>query len=976
MTQTHSEGRSAKTNPSYLLTATHSLLPTTPHTLIAKYPTTAVTLFTNSLLVTNHSAIYSFIMGQYDELGQSKAALIKLANTKINQVNGHTTLWTGTLKETSDAETSDFKPSSYYGDYQIGPAERSEFHEHERPIAVCFSVPESVTNLSDSFTLTALDINPAIALLTEKEYGEYQAELHKRKQKLAAAASAKAGAATEEESHVKEETSSDTPLNDSQANQEPELDASTPRYTPTDSNIFVAANLIIDAQPEEYTPFSKAKADKVRECMRREMHWNISKERIRKLLLSRSRYVAMGEISVDTIAAAWGDLKEDPKEDLLPVRIVKGEAADKADLTPEQEAALKQEREDKKKADRLVLKRLAPPKPHLFHKVIAYENFEQKEGVKAKITFHEDPNDRSYMRLRFSLLYKDEQRKMQQPKHKLDIDLTYRNTRPRGELPKAFADTYKPTERIIDVSNHRFIPLLDKLFPHLARDNTEYWAQCYKSLVGGYKLYLLAFRQNELPMTNNLFTSRTDMPAKYYDLQIVMHEAPFVYILVRGTDIDGIAGSIVNRFYDLALYDPLSKFFVDVENPYINNKGIKDTASLPKFITLPENSFEDWNEYAIHCGVGTIIELRHTMGTHYYRGKASVLPVPHTQLKHGGKVTDCSYYVNFNQERSEQDLPRLTIDDHVSIDFKPEDITREILWKGRVVQPTMSTGIGQVCLVADRPIDPTGCMLDKESYSTLSATEMDSMTFEQLRAWAADNQTLTITLIKKDDEKECKRMCNGLSNMKVALKKQEEFPIKTHTLSQLRTFLMCKDHAQYDMHSLFETIHDYDKQAFVPLLRSSLLDYQNVPVAHWEDEGVTANIIVLGGVSGSGKTYTSINILCGYTLRIKVHSHKAVEQERDLYYLLKSNTKAKAEPTAKPAATSANDPADPSTNPTDPAPDTPEQKKGDDNTGDDDRTVNDDADSVHEDDLNDPEPIKFPETPEDEEFIDDGRPQL
>ncbi|XP_014555105.1 hypothetical protein COCVIDRAFT_17302 [Bipolaris victoriae FI3] len=127
-------------------------------------------------------------MGQYDELGQSEAEFVKITNTKFNQINGHTTLWTGTLKETADAEIAGFKSSSYYGDYQIGPAERSEFHEHERPIAICFSGTESVTDLSDSFTLTALDINPAIALLNEKEYEKYLAELHKRKQKLATTA--------------------------------------------------------------------------------------------------------------------------------------------------------------------------------------------------------------------------------------------------------------------------------------------------------------------------------------------------------------------------------------------------------------------------------------------------------------------------------------------------------------------------------------------------------------------------------------------------------------------------------------------------------------------------------------------------------------------------------------------------------------------------------------------------------------------
>ncbi|EOA91707.1 uncharacterized protein SETTUDRAFT_86612 [Exserohilum turcica Et28A] len=515
-----------------------------------------------------------------------------------------------------------------------------------------------------------------------------------------------------------------------------------------------------------------------------------------------------------------------------------------------------------------------------------------EEEDETRIIFHEDLRDRSFVRIRVTHMYKDNTRSEEQHSHETDIDLTYRNTRRPGDLPKKSPerDFYVPSHQIIDVSDKSFIPDLQKLFPHLARKDEQYWGKCYKSLGYDMKLTLLKFYQNELPMTSNLFSPRENVPTSYQNLRIVMRHAPMIFALVRNIDIERVTKSMMNRFGELAKYDPLSELFVDSHHPY-TNKNIKDALELPRFDTLPEYSFESWREFSVHSGVGAIMELRFSMRNQVRRGEASVHPVPHTQIKVDGRSLDLSLFVNFLEGRTHRNLPKLTVGDLVTVDFNnsKDDAEPEHYWDGRVVAPTLSTGPGQICMIVNRPNDEID-ILDYEPYTELTAADMDKMTAPQLQEWSYKNLNLRITVWKQIDKNELKRLCNGLNNMKVPRELKHMYKGKVHILKQFRRLVQCRDHTQYDMSSLYDTLHPDDRGRFMNTLRSSLYDYQMAPVTRWSNKGVTANIVALGGISGSGKTHTSISVLSGYTLRVKIDHEKKAMQELDFLRLFEGKS--------------------------------------------------------------------------------------
>ncbi|KAL6169668.1 hypothetical protein ACJQWK_04672, partial [Exserohilum turcicum] len=703
------------------------------------------------------------------------------------------------------------------------------------PAAITFQFSEEVETLSESFKLSNYDVNPPEVLLSKSDLEKYQ-EMLKGKVKAA-------------------EGNSDSTVTST---------TTTELYQPSDSDVFTKAHYIVNV----------------------ELGLSGAKLVSRSLLATEQHFITLGSIPVDVVDLAFLEAKDREYQEILTLA-----APTKPGKKKEKENTKNSEAE--RRTERLISKRLLPPRSTLQARMRGAKIFEQKEDIKAKIIFHEDPNDRSFIRLRIAHLYKDEMYPKQQPTHKLDIELTYRNTRPRGHLPPDEGDRYYGSERILDVSDKVYQSYLQKLFPHLVKQNPSYCDKLWATLKT-HRLYLMQFRQNELPMTTNLFTERADMPAKYHDLQLVMRRAPIIYILARGTDIDALANSVIDRFCGLSQYNPLSRFFV---NPHINNKGIMETAMLPKFKALPENAFEDWTEFAIRAGVAAVIEMRYDTVMQIHRGKAAIHPVPHTQYRDGENDTDLALYVNFFGDRPDENLPRLTVGDQVRVDLQDTcegvRLVSKVMWKGRIVNPIVSTGFRQVCMVVRRPMDGDE-VVDTAKYTDLSASAMDKMSSEELHTWAQNNRNRTIIVIKDGSDTECKRLCNGLKNMKVPHKLQPIFEGKEHILEQLRLLMLCKDHTRYDKSSLFSTIHEDDREKFSTIMDQSLRDYQRAPINAWRSEGLFANVAALGGVSGSGKTYTSIHVLCGYTFRVKINHAKKNMQNMDLVLLYHSQVAAAA----------------------------------------------------------------------------------
>lgn len=221
---------------------------------------------------------------------------------------------------------------------------------------------------------------------------------------------------------------------------------------------------------------------------------------------------------------------------------------------------------------------------------------------------------------------------------------------------------------------------------------------------------------------------------------------------------------VYNRFGEPARVDPLSQLFVDAQHPYINNKSVKDTEDLPNSVVLPEKAFEGWEKFSVHCGVATIIELRYGMSMQPHQGTASAHPVPHTQYIEDGKTIYMSLFLNFVEERTNKKLPRLVVGDLVDaeINIGTGYVQSEHTWKDRVVHPTLCTGTGQICIVADRPYSKEEGILDAKPYTTLTVKQMETTTPEELGDWASQNQDLKIIVIKRGTENECKTLCKGL----------------------------------------------------------------------------------------------------------------------------------------------------------------------------------------------------------------------
>ena len=254
-----------------------------------------------------------------------------------------------------------------------------------------------------------------------------------------------------------------------------------------------------------------------------------------------------------------------------------------------------------------------------------------------------DPNTKSYMRLRYNFNFIDPDAKVQ-PRHLVDVFLTYWNTRVSGDVPPTESrelddefdsndrqpNCYILSHRLIDVSDPVFRPLLEKLWPRATTGNPEYFQGLYNSIIAECRLWLLRMEHNELPYVSNLFTPKVNMPDDYNDLRIAFRHNPKVFILVRGPAFDSKVQKMVEDWKSLATYDPLSEFKVDPNQPYINNKSIKATVDCPRFTTPARYSFETFDEVRYFCGLTSLLEERFKNQNVTHAGVAAFIPVPNS----------------------------------------------------------------------------------------------------------------------------------------------------------------------------------------------------------------------------------------------------------------------------------------------------------------------------------------------------------
>ncbi|KAH9859182.1 hypothetical protein J1614_012259 [Plenodomus biglobosus] len=640
-----------------------------------------------------------------------------------NVANGHTTLWTADRGESASEEVVDNGGSksdaasdaasegqlvkrSYYGDVDLGPAQRSQFYSSSFAALAAFVIDSGIAGTEHRDEITSLQLNTPAMYMTAQELRNYET--------------------------IEPRAYNPPGQNAKQLLAEEVYSRGLTLHTPSGAELFPLLENFA-ATNEGGTPQGISGT------------------------LDRSIPVTITQCMEQETAQLHHE-----KDQTLPVRHTKQSKAGKEPWSDEQ----KQAHCDAMKLRR---KRLAAPIPDLFQQLTEIEHFQQRDDTAVKLIIHEDPRHRSYIRIRNTFKYKDDSRPKEQPQHKTDVNLTYRNTGLKKKVTHEEEDDtkeggeYRPSERIIDVSDKASIPTLAALFPHLTRENTKYWDRLYATLHWGHQLTHASFTE---PM-----------------------------------------------------------------NPTVDHKGIKPTNELPKFVTLPEYVFETWNELADHCGVGGIIEQRFGMQNRVHRGLASAHPVPHTQTRDN---LDMVLYLNFSEEDASPEVPKLTAGDPVRVEFDnyKDNTASKHAWHGRVAAPAPTTAIGQICI---------------ERYKPGPAT-----------------------VFKDNGDKECKRLALALERMRVFGKMRKEYVRKEHFMKQIRTMLLCHDHNQYDKTSLFDGVHPDDRAAFMDILPQLLKVYQHNVVTKWLDQGVLANTVVLGGMSGSGKPWTSMVVLVCYTLRCLV----------------------------------------------------------------------------------------------------------
>jgi hypothetical protein len=265
----------------------------------------------------------------------------------------------------------------------------------------------------------------------------------------------------------------------------------------------------------------------------------------------------------------------------------------------------------------------APRKENYHSRLEKVKSFKQETSNAVRVTLRLDPDFKSLVKIAHTINYENPDTPDVQPKEVAYVELTHRNTRiPKLSDDGAEAwdlDVYRPSHKVLDVSNRTWESTLRKLFPQTSTQK-NYFKDLYGSLRFGVQLFLICFRHNELPCTSNVLTHRKHMPEVCDDLRIVMQNSPYIFMLIRGSGVDSQVESIVEAWKELTEYDPMSVIYKDL-NPQMCDSGIKPTSELPKFTASARYVFETLEEYERSVGLGTLLEQRASMGKHTYTGR-------------------------------------------------------------------------------------------------------------------------------------------------------------------------------------------------------------------------------------------------------------------------------------------------------------------------------------------------------------------
>lgn len=608
-------------------------------------------------------------------------------------------------------------------------------------------------------------------------------------------------------------------------------------YRPTEQDIFAELYKVLKEKPEYYGTISLANIEKLfRRHLRFVRRWEISISRLKDIISSPRLCVNVGEIAVT-------------KEHLEQKATVQA-----------MEDANKVEKELKSKK----FKRIAKPvAPNLHDGLLNSHQIEQASNTTVCLNMRRDPDTTSTMRLRFQFNYIDDDVKGQ-PKHLADVFLTHRNARELGDVPPNTGtepDRYFPTHRLLEVTDPRYRPLLERLWPRAVQREPNYFRGLYNSLAGGHGLWLLKVKQNELPYVFNLFTPRVNMPEDYSDLRVAFRHTPDVFVLIRGSFVEDEIRGMTNDWKQLCVYEPLSEFKVDTSQPFINDSSIRPTADCPRFTTPGRYSFETFDELRYYQGLASLFEERFKSRENTYRGQAAFVPVPNSF--HHGQGLHLAYTMICTLDKDSLSLPKLTDGDNVMVSIGK---AKAAIWQGHVSIATAATGVGQVTIYINRPMSE-GRSTDTTQYSPLTSKQVDKFSSPQIRQWVRDHKSTPVEIITAKQEKEMKRLMASLDQMIVPDELIQERAAKETSLAAMRELFLCKDHERHPRTGIWDC---FDPKQLLPVKNviygQVLHDYQAAVVREWENNGVHASFAAVGGPSGVGKTFTALAALVPYAV--------------------------------------------------------------------------------------------------------------
>jgi hypothetical protein len=543
------------------------------------------------------------------------------------------------------------------------------------------------------------------------------------------------------------------------------------------------------------------------------------------------------------------------------------------------------------------------PRKENYHSLLEkIQSFKQETSNAVYVTLH--PNFKSLVEIAHTINYENPDTPDVQPKEVAYVELTHRNARiPKLSDNGAEAwdlDVYKPSHKVLDVSDRTWESTLRKMFPQTSTQK-NYFKYLYGSRSGN-KLFLICFRHNELLCTSNVLTHRTQMPELCDDLRIVMENSPYIFMLIRGSGVDSQVESIVEAWKELTEYDPMSIIYKDLNDPQMCDSGIKPTSELSKFTASARYVFETFEEYERSVGLGTLLEQRASMGKHTYTGRVAVVPVPGTYNK--TYKLWMSYHLQLSVDKN-RESPKLVIGDSVFIDFHPGDELASInAWKGRITEAIDATSRGQLNVIVDCPRQKdTFLPLDAEEYSILTVEDLANMKHSSaLRTWSRDNSKKSVAIFTKNGEEECKRLMNNITKLKVSHNLRDTYPAKAAALKAQIELLLMKNFKQLKSSGLFKDVDAGQWDQARQILVSYLRDHQLNTFTEMEDNGLYENTACVTGPSGSGKSYLASVIAVAYTLDINVPDSQIERNAREKAAMFESFEEHRFKKAAKSAA--------------------------------------------------------------------------